>query len=249
VNEHGIAGLECQLLLGQRLLEILRCDLVVLCEHRHAFVCGDIDQYAARDQRAYLLHPKSREAGATRRFLQREAVVHARADHLVAERVELRADLTDLGHDQLFVRTAMVRARIDAGALRENLEASTCGHRHRLRQHAAKLEDLAGLDQPRGFEHALGLHVIARATLIAFAPFRWTSLSIGRRRPRLRRGRAAGDEHRSHDECSHAHSHPLQFQHIAHDAMQRAVLSLRPRAGQGPSEPDISYGSPCVRVD
>src|SRR4029079_4643173 len=127
---------------------------------------------------ADLLDAKLGETRARRRFLEREAVVHASADHLVAERIELGAHLPHLGDDELFVRAAVVGPGIVARALGDDLEAPAGRHRHALLQHATELEDLAGLDQPRRGEHALGLHVIARATLVAFAPLRRAALTV-----------------------------------------------------------------------
>ena len=129
--------------------------------------------------------PELGESRPARDVVQREAVVHARADHLVAERVELRAHLADLGHDQLLVRAATIRARIVPRALGDDLESPAGGKRHRFGQHAAKLEDFTRLDEPRGAEHGLGLHVIARASLVARAPLRGTALAVRRRLPRL----------------------------------------------------------------
>ena len=68
----------------------------------------------------------------------------------MAERVELRADLSDLGDDELLVGAAAVRARIVARALGEDFEAAAGGKRHAFLEDLAKLEHLAGLDQPRG---------------------------------------------------------------------------------------------------
>ncbi len=52
VDQDGIARLQRQLLARQRLLQVLRRDLVVVREDRHALQGGDVDQHAAGDERA-----------------------------------------------------------------------------------------------------------------------------------------------------------------------------------------------------
>src|SRR4030095_13891562 len=169
VDQHRVARLQRQLLRGERGLQILRRDLIGIAKHWHAFDRGNVDEHAARDQRTDLLDAQLVESRAARGVLEREAVVHASADHLVAEGIELRANLTHLGDDELFVRAAPVRAGIVARALGQDLEATAGRHGHGLLRHATELEDLAGLDQACRLEHALALHVIARATLVALA--------------------------------------------------------------------------------
>ena len=105
-----------------------------------------------------------------RDVIELEAVVHAGVDHLVAERVELRSHLADFGHDELFVRATTIGARILAAAFREDLESSSCRKRHAFGQYTPQLEDFAGLDEASGAKNGLGLHVIARAALVARRP-------------------------------------------------------------------------------
>jgi len=57
------------------------------------------------------------EAGPARNLVELEAVVHAVADSLVAEAVELRAHLADFGDHQLFIAAALIGFRKPVGAL------------------------------------------------------------------------------------------------------------------------------------
>jgi hypothetical protein len=63
----------------------------------------------------------------------------------------------------------------------------------------AELDHLAGLDELCGIEHALRFHVIARAALVAGAPFRRAALTVGRRDPGRRLG--AGGDRAEHECC------------------------------------------------
>jgi hypothetical protein len=61
VNQHGVAGLQRQLLRGQRVLQVLRRDLVGLGQRGHAFERGNVDEHAARHERPDLFDPELRE--------------------------------------------------------------------------------------------------------------------------------------------------------------------------------------------
>ena len=52
VDEHRIARLQRQVLLLQRAFEVVDRDLVVVAEHLDALEARDVDQHAAREQRA-----------------------------------------------------------------------------------------------------------------------------------------------------------------------------------------------------
>ena len=149
VDEHGVAGLQRQLLALQRLLQILRRDLVGVRQHRHALQRRDVDQHAAGDERADPLDAELGEPAASRVVVDLHAVVEAAADRLVREAVELRADLADLGDDELLVAAAAVGSVVHERALGVHVEAPRAEERHRCVQHAAELDDLAGLDEPR----------------------------------------------------------------------------------------------------
>ena len=155
-------------------------------QHRDPLERRDVDQHPARDERADVLDAELGEARARRHVADLDAVVQAVADRLMREPVELRADLADLGEDDLFVAAAAVRPGIHVRALRFHLEAPADRERHVGPEHAPELEDLAGAYQARGPQHRFGLHVIAGAALVGGAPFRRTALGVGRRLPRLR---------------------------------------------------------------
>jgi len=200
MDQHRISRLQRDLLCRERVLEILRRDFVRLGQHWHTLEGGDVEQDAAGEQGAHLFDAQPGEPSPAGRLVERDAVVHARPDHLVAERVELGADLSDLGHDQLLVRAAAVASRIVAGALRDHLEAAACRQRHRFGQDAAQLEYVTGTDQPRGLEHSLRLHVVAGAALVRSAPLRRAALVVGRRLPPLRRRGGADAQQRCQNE-------------------------------------------------
>jgi len=159
-------------------------DLVGVAEHLDALQAGNVDQHAAREERRRVLHAELGEAGARRRLADLEAVVKRIAVALVREAVELRADLADLGGDDLLVAAARVPAGVHEGALGVQVEDARAGEGHAGPEHVAQLDDLAGLDEPRAAQHDLGvLHVVARAALVARAPLRRAALGFGRHVP------------------------------------------------------------------
>jgi hypothetical protein len=115
---------------------------------------------------------------------------------LVREAVELRPDLSDLGHDELLVAAAPIGEVVHERALDVHVEAPRAEERHAGAEHLPELDDLAGLDQLDRVEHGLRLHVIGRAALVARAPFRRAARAFRRRRPtrRLGEGGRAGQE-------------------------------------------------------
>src|SRR5437879_13675610 len=92
-------------------------------------------------------------------FAELEAIVEALAPHLVREGVELRADLAELGDDELLVDLAGIRYRWrrlgvdveDAAGVDESL-LGIGG------QHGAELEHLAGPDEPCRAQDRFGFH-------------------------------------------------------------------------------------------
>ena len=62
VDEDGVARLQRHVLLLERALEVLDRDLVGVAEHLDALEAGDVDQHAARDQRADLVDAELGEA-------------------------------------------------------------------------------------------------------------------------------------------------------------------------------------------
>ncbi len=171
-----------------------RGDLVAVGQHLRALQRRDVDQDATGHQRADVLDAQLAEARARRNLRKAETVVEPIPDRLMAEPVELRPDLPQLGEDDLFVAAAMIEARIDVGAFGEKVEAPSGKEGHGRRQHVAELEDLASLDQSCCAHDGVRTHVVARAALVLRPPFRRTARGFGRRLPRLcgSRARSAG---------------------------------------------------------
>ena len=91
---------------GQRLLQIVRRDDVGGRKQVDALEARNIDQHAAGHQAADVLDAELVESAARPDVAELVAIVEAVAPHLVRERVELGADLAELGDDQLFVDLA-----------------------------------------------------------------------------------------------------------------------------------------------
>src|SRR5215813_203818 len=77
IDDDGVARLQRDVLLLQRALEIFDRDLVSVAEHFDALVAGDVDQHAARDQRADVVNPELRKPGTGRVLGDLEAIVPA----------------------------------------------------------------------------------------------------------------------------------------------------------------------------
>src|SRR3984893_13982523 len=103
IDDDGVPRLQRDVLLLQRALEILDRDLVSVAEHFDALVAGDVDQHAACDYRADVVNAELREPRTGRVLGDFEAIVPAVLVGLVGEAIELRADLPDLGNDELLV--------------------------------------------------------------------------------------------------------------------------------------------------
>ena len=61
VNEHGVSGLQRDLLAIERLLQVVNGDLVALGQHRHAFQGRHVDEHPARHEGADVLDAQPRE--------------------------------------------------------------------------------------------------------------------------------------------------------------------------------------------
>src|SRR5439155_1208380 len=164
-----------------------------------------------------------------------EAIVPAVQVRLVREPVELGADLSDFGDHDLLVAAAHVRELVHERAFDVHVETSSAEKRHLVVEHVAELDHLSGLDQLDRIEHALRLHVIARAALVVRSPFRWAALALGRRRPawRLRQGDASRHEYgcRCGAKCDPLHRNPpatLFRTRSGSHSMRRAEMSRKP---------------------
>ncbi len=109
MKDHGVAWFDRQILSLKRRFEVRDGDLVILGQHVHSLELSDVDQHAARHEHADLLYAETGEPVARLRGVDSEAVVQRVADALMTESVELRTHLTELRHDQLFVRTSAIR--------------------------------------------------------------------------------------------------------------------------------------------
>ena len=221
VDDHRIAWLQREVLSLQRLLQIRYRDLVVVGQHVGAFERGDVDQHAARDERADVLDAQLREARPGRDLVELEAVVEAVLDRLVGEAVELRAHLADLGQDHLFVAAASIRLGVHERPLDVHVESPRARNRHVGREHVADLDDLAGADQAGRAQHGLGLHVVARPALVAGAPLRGAPLAVRRGPPRLSVERFAEQNERR------GQGNPGRD--VSHGPLLRSVVRAAPR--------------------
>ena len=141
-----------------------------------------------------------------------EAIVPAVLVGLVGEAVELRADLPDLGNDDLLVAPAPVGELVHERAFDVHIETPRTEERHIRIEHVSEFYDLAGLDQLDCVEHRLRLHVVGGAALVVRAPLGGTALVVRRRRPArsLRQDRAAGRKHgaQHRPKCDALHRYP-----------------------------------------
>src|SRR6185295_11829570 len=194
-------------LLLQRALEIVHGDLVIVAKHLDALEARDVDQDAAREQRAHIVDTELLEAGALGVLGDLLAIVPAVEMGLVRKAVELGADLAELGDDDLFVRAAHVGEFVHERALGVHVETPRPEERHAGTEHVRELDHLAGLDQLRGIHYGRGLLVIGRTALVGCAPFRRTALAFRRNGPAwsLRVGGAGKRkrDRRTQYECFH----------------------------------------------
>src|SRR5439155_5852066 len=106
------------------------------------------------------------ETGTRGDLLGLETVVMDTVMALMAEAVELGADLAHLGGDDLLIAAALVGPGSRGTALELHVEG-TRPQRHLVIEHVAEFDDLAGLDQPGGVEQALRLHMIGGTAFVA----------------------------------------------------------------------------------
>jgi len=144
--------LEGEVLLLDRAFEVLDGDLVSVAQDGDALVAGNVDQYAAGHQHADLLDAELGEAVARRDVLGLEAIVVHVVVGLVGEAVELRADLSHLGDDQLLVAVALVGEVAHRGALDLHIVHAPGRERHLGIERMAELDHLSALDQLGGIE-------------------------------------------------------------------------------------------------
>ena len=156
MDDDSVAGLQRQVLLLQGALEILHRDFVIVAQHLDALEGGDVDQDAAREQRADIVDTELLEAVALGVLVDLLAIVPAVEMGLVRKAVELRADLAELGDDELFVRAAHVGELVHERALGMHVEAPRSEERHAGAEHVREFEHLAGLDQFAAFITAAG---------------------------------------------------------------------------------------------
>src|SRR5262245_28413709 len=120
-------------------------DLVSVAEHLDALVAGDVDQHAARDQRADVVNPQLRKPRTGCVLGDLEAVVPAVFVGLVGKTVELSADLPDLGNDDLLVAAAPIGELVHEGAFDVHVEAPCAEERHIRIEHVSSTDDFPDL--------------------------------------------------------------------------------------------------------
>src|SRR5690606_13197414 len=162
VEQHRIARSDLvDALHRERALDVLDRDDVGRIEPLDALVARDVEQQAARKERADLLDAELRQAvrraelGELETVVEDVVAVDLRAD--VAEPVELRADLAELAADELVVEDdAVLGARYEGRQTRNReAEVPVAEERHALLVRAAELVDPALADQ-RGSLEDLG---------------------------------------------------------------------------------------------
>jgi hypothetical protein len=108
VKQHGVARLERHVLACQSGLDVSHADLVRRGQHVQALRARHVDEHAAREQRADILHTEFRKAVPCRHIADCDAVVEGAVDRLMREHVELCPDLAQLGDDDLLVAGSLV---------------------------------------------------------------------------------------------------------------------------------------------
>ena len=183
-HEHGVAGrddvfrdpLSCE-----ACLEIRELNLLADFEHT-TFQPLHVEQHAAREERRSVLHPELLQAVGRPHVGELVAVIEkhvglvaGRTAHAaeMAERVHLRADLADLGSDELIVpdrpALAPVRAAGRAAGHAQGIGASRRDRHPHVVGHA-QADDLSGLYEPRRLQHFRGRHEIAVPALVVRSP-------------------------------------------------------------------------------
>src|SRR3712207_6785041 len=103
MNQNGIARFEHKFLAFESCLQVARGDLVIVRQDRHTFRSSYVEQNGSCHEHADILHTELRKTVARRNIVEPEAVIEAVTDSLMAERIELSADLTHLAMDHFFV--------------------------------------------------------------------------------------------------------------------------------------------------
>ena len=185
-DDDRVARLELLVCFCERLLEIVRRDVIGGRKHIDALQSGNVDQDAAGHQAADVLDSELLESTSRADLAELEAIVKTIAPHLVGEGVELGADLAELGDDQLFIGLTSIRCRqcrfgvdVEDAA---GIDKSFLGVR---RKYCSELEHLAGLDQFCRAQNRLGLHHIGGTALVAGSPLRRAALIVRRHLPGL----------------------------------------------------------------
>ena len=152
---HDVAGANLDALALERASQVRERDLVAAVEPRDALERGDVDEHAARHERADVLDAELREPVALRELGAVVAVVEEIADADVAQTVELRADLADLGADDLVVIHGPVRAERPVRLRNPQAEMPRAEQRHARLVDAAELIDGAARHEALRLEHLL----------------------------------------------------------------------------------------------
>ena len=136
--------------------QVLHRDLVGVAEHLDALVAGDVDQHAARDQRADLLDAELGEAAAGRDLVDLEAVVQAVRG---GSGGRSRRTACRPGRSRRCTISSLLPRRLDCGFMNVRL---MCTSKRRVPKNGilslstcAELDHLAGLDQLGRVEHGL----------------------------------------------------------------------------------------------
>jgi hypothetical protein len=204
VHEHDVARVNFRALPFECADEIGACDLVATPKHRHTLESRDVDQHAARRQRADVLDAELREPVAAREVGAVVAVVEHVADADVPEPVELRADLAELGAHDLVVIHRAIRPHGAIGLRNAQAEMAGAEQRHPGFVRAAELVHGAARDEVAGLEHLGRSDAVGRAALVVGAPARGVeAIGLARRDTRCDDGRSRGDQGGENELAAH----------------------------------------------
>src|ERR1051326_157963 len=88
IDDHGIAGLQREILAFESRLQVLNGDFVGIRQHLDALESSHVEQHASSHQRADFFDAELRETGPAGDLVLLEAVVKAVVDPLMAEAVK-----------------------------------------------------------------------------------------------------------------------------------------------------------------